>query len=255
VLTICQSLTCQEELQEGKHEADTLRKHHLKSLLNEAIVSNKQKKSKALKHLIQAECNKHCYIDFRQHTKPKLSGGLSYVTKQATPESQPTTILDKEKLDDTLLDYSRKHFATAQGTPFTIEPLSQLLQYNGLTPYGDRILHGHDSFDHLPFDEPTRTLLKHMKDKITSELAQQHPLDYASLMNRIKKWPEKTAMLPSGRHLGIYKTLQKHVKEKKRNNDDQMTKQPPLHIQQGQDVLYLIFDIMTLMLHHSYMLN
>jgi len=168
-----------------------------------------------------------------------LSGGLSYVTKQATPKSQLTTILDKEELDDTLLEYSQQHFAAAQGTLFTTEPLLQLLQYDGLTPYSDKILHSLNNFDHLSLDEPTRTLLKHMKDKTTSELAQQDPLNYTSLMNGIKKWPEKTATSPSGHHLGIYKTLQKHVKEQKKNNDNQPSEQPPQCIQQGCNVLYL----------------
>jgi len=59
----------------------------------------------------------------------------------------------------------------------------------------------------------------------------------------------------SGCHLGIYKTLQKHVKEQKKNNDNQPPEQPPQCIQQGHDVLCLIFDIMTLMLCHSYALN
>jgi len=114
----------QKNLRKEKREADILRKHHLESLLNEAIASNKKKKSNALKHLIQAERNKQCYAAFRQHTKPKLSGGLAYVTTQKNPEDQPTIILDKEELDDTLLNYSQQHFAKAQGSPFTMEPLS-----------------------------------------------------------------------------------------------------------------------------------
>jgi len=45
-------------------------------------------------------------------------------------------------------------------------------------------------------------------------------------MNGIKKWPEKTTMSPSGRHLGIYKTLQQHLKEKDKETKKQwMNKQ------------------------------
>jgi len=71
-LELMQSLSAnlrhaQKNVKRENQEADTLRKCHLKSLLNEAIASNKQKKSKALKHLIQAECNKCCYAAFRQH--------------------------------------------------------------------------------------------------------------------------------------------------------------------------------------------
>jgi len=123
-------------------------------------------------------------------------------------------VLDKDDLDDTLLEYSRQHFAHAQGSPFTTEPLAHLLQYDGLTPFGDHILHGNNNYEHLRLDAPTRALLKHMRDKTTSAAVHQHPLDYEMLMSGIKKWPEKTTTSPSGHHLGIYKTLQQHIKEK-----------------------------------------
>jgi len=135
--------------------------------------------------------------------KPKSSGGLAYITTKETPEQQPNIILNKDELDKTLLNYSRRHFATAQGSPFTIEPLSRLLHYDGLTPFGNRIFDGRNTFDHLQLDEPTRTLLKHLKNKTASEAIRQHPLDYESLMNGIKKWPEKTTSgIPTQRSYG-----------------------------------------------------
>jgi len=61
----------QKALQATKREAASIRKKHLKAVLNEAKASNKQKKSKALMHLIHAEQNQHCYLAFWQTTKPK----------------------------------------------------------------------------------------------------------------------------------------------------------------------------------------
>jgi len=177
------------------------------------------------------------------------------VTRQEPNKPNPTILLNKEDLDATLLEYSREHFATAQGTPFTTEPLARLLQYDGLTPFGDRILQGRPNADHLQFDEPTKTLLQHMQDKTTLAAVRQHPLDYTILMNRIKKWPERTMTSPSGRHLGIYKTLQRHIKEKKKNETATDAANNDLPIQQGWDILYLIFDILTLTLRHSYTLE
>jgi len=54
-----------------------------------------------------------------------------------SPEQQPNIILEKEKLDDMLLNYSQKHFAMAHRSPFTIEPLSRLLHYDSLTLLGN----------------------------------------------------------------------------------------------------------------------
>jgi len=45
-------------LRAAKKEADALRKKHLEAVLNEALASNKTKKSKALANLIQAEQNR-----------------------------------------------------------------------------------------------------------------------------------------------------------------------------------------------------
>jgi len=73
-------------------------------------------------------------------------------------------------------------------------------------------------------------------------------------LDGIQKWPERTTTSPSGRHLGIYKSLRRRVKEKKKDNDIPDT-EPPGKLEQGRDVLYLIFDIMSLALKHTYTLE
>jgi len=63
-------------------------------------------------------------------------------------------------------------------------------------------------------------------------------------------------MSPSGRHLGIYKTLGKHTIQTNKKND-QPGKTPEINgpLKHGHDVLYLIFDIMVLALKHAYPLQ
>jgi len=119
----------QKNLKKKKQMVDDQRKKHLEALLNEAIASNKNKNSRALQHLIQAECNKQCYAAFCQYTKPKSSRGLAYVTVTMGPDTDPTTIIDHDKLDNKLLEYSRKHFAKAQGSPFTTDNFYRSFKY------------------------------------------------------------------------------------------------------------------------------
>jgi len=207
----------------------------------------------ALINLIRAEQNRRCYSAFRHTTKPKSQGGLAYITVK-DGDNPPTTILDKDDMNNTLLEYSHSHFATAQGTPFTVAPLTHLLQYDGLTVFGDRILQGRVDLEALPIDEATRTLLANMRDKTTPNEARQHPLIYTELQNGIKKWPEKTTTSPSGRHLGIYKSLQKHVLSKE-ELEALSPEQAEAPLKQGRDVLFLIFDILSLTLRHTYTLN
>jgi len=64
-------------------------------------------------------------------------------------------LTNRTEIEDTLLDYSREHFAKAHGSPFTSEPLSRLLQYDGLMPFGNIIFKGNTDLHSLPLDEPT----------------------------------------------------------------------------------------------------
>jgi len=73
------------------------------------------KKSQAITHLIYAEQHHHCYAAFHQTTKPKSQGGLVYITMQ-DEHQHPTTLLDKDEMNHSLLEYSQIHFARAQGS-------------------------------------------------------------------------------------------------------------------------------------------
>jgi len=146
--------------------------------------------------LIRAERNHQCYARFRQHTKPKAPGGLAYITIQDDNGSQQP-ILDQQELETTLLEYSRTHFAQAKVLPFTVDPLNRLLHYDGLTSFGDRITSGQ-----VPtlynFDEPTRAILLNLKRKVPPASTPSLSFDYDTLLNGIKKWPERTTTSPSG---------------------------------------------------------
>jgi len=84
-----------------------------------------------------------------------------------------------------ILEYSRNHFATAQGTPYMVKPLQHLLQYDGLTPFGTRVLQGRAHIDDLPLDEPTKALLTHLQSKHPDDDA-RHPLVYDEIQDGIK---------------------------------------------------------------------
>jgi len=212
-----------------------------------------------LKYLIWAERNRQCYACFRNHTKPKLSGGLAFVTVQDENGIQQP-LLERDDIKDTLLEYSRTHFAKAEGSPFTQEPLNHLLQYDGLTAFGESLFKGQDLPTHHNFDEPTRVILQNMRNKLPTTNRPPHVLDYEATINEWdKKWPESTTTSPSGRHLSIYRTLQKHVlKKTKANNNDQkmMDDEEQLGVlKQGRDILFLIFDIMSMAIKHTYLLQ
>jgi len=117
-----------------------LRKQHLEEILTLAKVVNQQKKTKAIMHLIWAECNHLCFARVCHHTKPKAPGSLAFINAPDIGNLQP--ILDQTEMEEMLLEFSCTHFSKAEGTPFTTKPLSHLLEYNGLTTYGLKISQG-----------------------------------------------------------------------------------------------------------------
>jgi len=73
-----------------------------------------------------------------------------------------TTLLKHMEIEDTLLEHSWIHLAQAEGSNFTQEPLSRLLQYGGLTVFGDHITQGKLVPDRYQFDEPTLAILQNL---------------------------------------------------------------------------------------------
>jgi len=110
-----------------------------------------------------------------------------------------------------LLECSHAHFKQAQGTPFTIPPLSNLLGFDGLTPFGEQVTQGAPIPADIPLDPATRLLLTHQKTLLPPTESQTHPLDFELLMQGFKKWPKRTTTSPSGRLLGVYKSLLKDL--------------------------------------------
>jgi len=83
---------------------------HLEALLNQAIAANQDKKTKVLKYLIQAEKNWQVLCKVQTPHKTKLAGRLAFVTV-TNANSTMHLVLDREKMETTLLKYSRTHFA------------------------------------------------------------------------------------------------------------------------------------------------
>jgi hypothetical protein len=59
-----------------------------------------------------------------------------------------------------LIRRNRKHFGQAQGTPFTVPPLSDDLEFTSMTPSGTLILNGQYDVAHL--DASVQLLIQHL---------------------------------------------------------------------------------------------
>jgi len=93
-------------------------------------------------------------------------------------------------MDNFLLEYSQTHFGQACGTPYTVPPPTELLGYDGLTPFGKQVLHGTAPIDTLPINRYTKLLLNHQRYCTPLSQPTHQEMPYDSLMQGFWKWKE-----------------------------------------------------------------
>ncbi|KAI2513680.1 hypothetical protein MHU86_820 [Fragilaria crotonensis] len=101
---------------------------------------------------------------------------------------------------------NRLHFGQAQGTPFTIPPLSELLGYTGTSETQNQLLRG--TFDNSGFEGSIQLLLRHLQFAQSTIADTTRPtISDDDFCSKLKLWSESTTTSPSGMHLGHYKAL------------------------------------------------
>jgi hypothetical protein len=125
---------------------------------------------------------------------------------------QPTTIKHvgivdtKAELESRILARNKKHFAQAEGTPFTEYPLNSMRSDNALEHY-------YDAYGQ-PLNLPDGTFKEtSVILQLIREAFKDRPPTIAStilfddFVTSFLHWDEKTSTSPSGRHLGLYKSI------------------------------------------------
>jgi len=105
------------------------------------------------------------------------------------------------EIEEHLLKRNRAHFGQAQGTPLTVYPLNQVINFEASTATTDLILDGR--FTHEDLNDTTSLLIDHLQR--VSVPAVNSRLTLSEFEGKIKSWTEKTSTSPSGVHLGHYK--------------------------------------------------
>jgi hypothetical protein len=102
---------------------------------------------------------------------------------------------------------NQKHFGQAQGSPFTVPPLSTDLGYTGQRQAATQLLAGTYNIDPDTYGNIS-LLLEHLKQS-TEIATMEHTASITEheMRNKLKVWRESTATSPSGLHLGHYKAL------------------------------------------------
>eukprot|EP00980_Cylindrotheca_fusiformis_P029612 scaffold23609_cov122-Cylindrotheca_fusiformis.AAC.1 len=223
--------------------------------------------TQALKCLDAQLRSKHRFHKIQRVFNPKSQQALMAV--QVTQQVQTTDpisgqqtwrqtdmVIDSRKeLEEALLQRNQRHFAAAEGTPFTCPPLSEGNSENHFS---------------LPAQLPDGAFPETQAVvDILQSCAHSPPPSWSDqvlfaqfLQEGLNKWRESTATSPSGRHLGLYKALLMayynksgefgpNETEDSESSDDSTavpwrSNQPPSTQELAKDILEIIYELATL---------
>jgi hypothetical protein len=142
-------------------------------------------------------------------TKVEITTTREYLhphTSRRTFMNKATTIDVRAKLEAVIVQRNRRHFAQAQGTPFTEFPLNLIRSDNDFNTYqdsaGNNISLPNDAFIE------THTIIDILRQRAQLPVTRWSPeLDFEDFLAALLHWRESTSTSPSGRHLGLYKVL------------------------------------------------
>jgi hypothetical protein len=199
--TISQLKHSRKTLIDTRYKSYDLRDEFLPLQYEILLEKGQMSKAKAIQSKKNREQQQRCWKKFQMmRQEGKTAGGISHVLIRSN-EATPHRINDKDELDVVLLERNVEHFQQAQGTPFTISPLLDLIGHNGCSNYALQILEGNVP-DNIPVT--AKKLLKQAK-KVRTPIPLEMSLE--DMCQGFKKWREQTTTSPSNKHLGIYKAL------------------------------------------------
>ena len=105
-----------------------------------------------------------------------------------------------------LCERNRRHFGQANGSPFTVPPLSTQLGYDSQTETAEQILQG--EYQYSGGDSNVQLLLKYLNyTEDIEQLKVETTISEEDFRGKMSEWRESMSTSPSGLHLGHYKAL------------------------------------------------
>ena len=160
-----------------------------------------------------------------QHTlgKRRKTSLLSLIAPvpNSTSGNLKETFTSKEDIHDKIISHNIQHYSKAESSPLGInKDLYHKIGPHGTSPFCDNVLNGNihiKDLNNIPIQETIELLRSTMKPRLPSQdnTASLYPsqisieLDKTDYITVFKKWKETTTTLPSGRHLGHYKSILK----------------------------------------------
>jgi ribonuclease HI len=175
--------------------------------------SGRKSEAAAIRQIERAENQKESYKRLRRFMGKGMKGGLTHILIEQ-PDGTTECITDKQEMYERIVERNKVHFGQADGTPFTVSPLTDILGRYGTTQEAEWLLDGK-----FPLDTISEKLdaQQEAKEAIMSFLRQLGKggckdgfPDYVTVQDYKQgygRWRESTSTSPSGLHLGHEKAL------------------------------------------------
>eukprot|EP00957_Ditylum_brightwellii_P123497 9415608-Ditylum_brightwellii.AAC.1 len=108
-------------------------------------------------------------------------------------------------MDKHLQTHHRHQFKQAEGTPFTVPPISKIIDFNESTAFFNQMWQGIALIDELQVEEDIKEYLHELQTLLTDLSQLSENLTTEEAINSFKIWNEVTSTSPMGRYLSIYK--------------------------------------------------
>jgi hypothetical protein len=184
---------------------------NLASVATLELEGNK-KHASILCNIRKAKEMKKLFAKIRYLRTPERWTGICSIKVPAHPTDNPKdckdwiTINAPAAVVEKLRDRNRLHFGQAQGTPFTVPPLSEDLDFDGATSSAEMILDG--TYDSSGLADITRLVISKLrKSKYSIRAPLTTTISNTAYTSKIKNWKESTSTSPSGLHLGHYHAM------------------------------------------------
>jgi hypothetical protein len=214
---------------------------------------NKEKKANIVRKVQKAERRTRCYTVCRNITKPRnTTGGLTHII--VNENTNQKRIEGRVEVENSLHQKNISHFSQAKMTPFANGEIATLFNVDGISRTTDRILENKEIRN---VSDEMREMFKELSKK-RETLSDYIP--FQAMVEGIQKWRETTTTSPSGKHLGIYRTLTNALKGKYEESNTTTEKQKisdnkPWIQETAKKVLMIQHHILNLAVRHQHTLE
>lgn len=183
-------------------DADALREQFLLEQAN-LPSSNLNRRHRAITRIRKLESTRKLRRLVQRVLPKKRSGALTHIKippASGSPTDPWTVIRDPQEMTSKLRDRNLAHFGQANGTPFASAAIREWTRL----PTSDIISH---LLQHFSEDSTTTDVLQELATPLPNATPIHTTLRPQELIDGFRVWREDTSTSPSGRHLGLYKSI------------------------------------------------